>query len=371
MPKILHIAKPVAGVGVYIALVCKFINEDFENFIICNKEDDTIELVSSKGIKIESFHAPIFRKINIIKDLKCLIKIIKIIRTVNPDIIHCHSAKAGYLGRIAGFITNKKTYYTPHAYSYLSTQSKLKKKFFKFLEKTISILPSYTLVCSNSEYDRAVNDLNINRKKVLTWNNSIEDIHGIKIEKDSPYYKKKYICSIGRPSYQKNTELLVKSILEIKNRIPDIHLIILGIGFYSPSLKNIENFISDNNLKNNITLIPWLEREKSLAILENSMLYVSTSRYEGLSYASIEAIALGKVCILTDVDGNKDIVKNGYNGFLVEEEVSSVSQKIISVIKDKDLLLKMSLNSRREYEEYYQIDSNIKLLEKLYLLEKF
>lgn len=367
MKKILHIAKPIAGVGVYISLVCKYIDEDFENLIICNKEDSTIKLVNSKEEKIKSFHVPIVRKINLYKDFKCLKAILKIIRNVNPDIIHCHSAKAGILGRIAGFITKTKTFYTPHAYSYLSTQSNIKKNIFKVLEKIVGFLPSYTLACSKSEYERAVKDLKIDKKKVLSWDNSIEDIGNLNVETDDFNYTE-YICSVGRPSYQKNTELLVKSILQIKNKIPNIHLLILGIGFYSPSLQSIEEFIEENDLSQNITLIPWLEREKSLSILKKSLFYISTSRYEGLSYAAIEAMSLGKLCILSNVDGNRDLIKNGYNGFLVEENISSVSKKIIETIESKELLKRMSINARKEYEQFYNIEKNILLLEKLYLL---
>mgnify|MGYP000315451486 CR=1 FL=1 len=153
-------------------------------------------------------------------------------------------------------------------------------------------MPSTTLACSNSEYKRAIRDLKIKKDKVKVWSNSIENRI---ISTNNEYLEKiprDFICTIGRPSFQKNTELLVEAIRIIKKTRKNIHLVILGVGFYSPILDVIKKSIVKNNLSQNITLIPWLERNKSLAILEKSQLYVSSSRYEGLSYSVIEALSL-------------------------------------------------------------------------------
>ena len=57
-------------------------------------------------------------------------------------------------------------------------------------------------------------------------------------------------------------------------------------------------------------------------------MYISSSRYEGLPYSVIEALSLSKPCVLTDVDGNKDLVKDNYNGFLVKEDANELAEKI-------------------------------------------
>ena len=367
MPKILHIAKPVAGVGVYIALVCKYIDENFESFIICNKDDANVELVNPKGLKIKSFHAPIFREINLIKDLKCLIKVIKIIRAVNPDIIHCHSAKAGFVGRLASlFFSKKKIFYTPHAYSFLSAESDNKKLFFTYLEKIFSFTKSKTIACSKSEYNRAVNDLNISPKKVCVWNNSIEFNFNLKKSKILESLPEKFICSIGRPSFQKNTGLLIDTMFVVKNKISDIHLVILGAGFDNLFLEKIIEKIDKLNLQDNITIIKWLDRSESLTILEKSQFCVSTSLYEGLPYSLIEALALSKPCIVTNVDGNKDLVKNEYNGYKVSFDKNEIANKICYLLKDENLIEIMSKNSRKEFLNRFNIKKNIISLQEIY-----
>ncbi len=363
MLKIVHIAKPVAGVGVYLDLLTQYLNKDnFEQIILYNKDEVDLK----ENVLREIIHIPLTREINLFTDVKCLLHIIQVLKELNPDRVHCHSAKAGILGRIAGAYLGISTFYTPHAYSYLSAESRLKRFVFKNLEKVFRLLPAKTIACSTSEYDRTINDLKFKEKKVFLWKNSIKDLIYKKQLKKISNLPEKFICSIGRPSYQKNTDLLVKTLFEVKKSVKDVHLLILGVGFYSPSFEGVERFIKKNNLQNNITFVPWLEREQILEILKNSKFYISTSRYEGLPYSIIEALALSKPCIVTNVDGNKDLIKNNYNGFLIEEDSLKLSQRVIELFKDDDLIKRLSTGARRTFEDNYNIEKTITQLEKIY-----
>lgn len=363
MLKIAHIAKPTGGVGVYLNLLTKYLDKDkFEHILLYN--EDEIELKSNTFKRL--YNIPIIREIRFFTDIKCLIAIIKHLKVVKPDRIHCHSAKAGILGRIAGAYLKIPTYYTPHAYSYLSADTSFKRKLFKSIEKIFRFFPAKTIACSPSEYHRTINDLNFSKEKVRLWNNSIEDNLNTKPSELLKKIPENFICSIGRPSYQKNTELLVKAIIEAKKQQKDIHLVILGVGFYAPSYNHIKKMIAECGLVNNITLVSWLEREESLAILKNSKIYISTSRYEGLPYAVIEALALEKPCIVTNVDGNKDLVQQTYNGYLVEANAPEIADKIIEILSNEALAQKMGRNSRSLFEKNFNIEKNIKKLAQLY-----
>jgi glycosyltransferase involved in cell wall biosynthesis len=366
MLKVVHIARPLAGVGVYISLLVKNIDPiKFKNYIICNKNEDIIDIRDHNKDKVKTYHANIIRNISLLNDVKTTIKIIKLLKEIKPDIIHCHSAKAGILGRIAGSFLGVKTFYTPHAYSYLSTTNLIKKNIFKNIEKFLGYFSSKTIACSESEYNRTILDLKLLKKKVFLWRNSINDIS----QNNSVSLKSKTydLCANGRPSYQKNTELLLESLLKVRKRIPNIQLVILGVGHYSPNLNRLNEIIEKEKLKKNVTLVPWLERDKSLQILRNTKIYVSTSRYEGLSYAALEALSLSKPCILTNVDGNNEIVYKGKNGFLVDEDSCLISEKIIKLLEDDNLLLKMGEQSRKYFKNNFNIETNINELENLYL----
>ncbi len=366
MIKVVHIAKPIGGVGVYIQLLAKTIDSNlYEHIIIQNKNDKNLKIVTDKEELIKRYHVNLIREIKPINDILSLIECIRILKKEKPNLIHCHSAKAGILGRLAAFFLKIPVLYTPHAYSYLSTNSYFKKTIFKLTEQLFKHLPGKTLACSQSEYYRTINDLKFDPNKVFLWNNAIDEIKPVanKIDYNLP---ENYICNIGRPSYQKNTELLINSIYQVKKDIPNIHLVILGVGYYAPSLKKVTSLINDLNLTSNVTLISFINRQDCLAILEKSNLFVSTSRYEGLPYAGIEALMLKKACVLSDVDGHKDLIDNTVNGYLTEQNTSKIAEKIKYLLTNHSVRKKMEEASYTKFQRNFVLKNNYKKLENIY-----
>ncbi len=371
MYKIAHIARPISGVGVYVKLLVKHIdNQKFENILIYNKQGEEVIIKDKSQNEIPKFQVNLRRELNLLKDIKCLFNIINLLKKNKPDIIHCHSAKAGILGRIAGAYLRIPTVYTPHAFSYLSSKKSLKRTLFLTIEKVFRFLPSRIIACSNSEYNRAVNELHFKKNKVYIWNNSIEDMIELTPSKITEKLPKKFICSIGRPSYQKNVKMLLEVILQIKNNIKDVHLVLLGIGRESAEIDKLKEYVKNNDLDKNITMISWLEREETMSIVKESYMYISSARYEGLPYAVIEALSLSKPCVVTNVDGNKDLITDNYNGYLTEQEnTKNMAERILSIFNEKELTKQMSVNSRKEFLKKYNIEKNINELEKIYLCE--
>lgn len=367
MIKILHIAKPVAGVGIYIQLLSKFIDVNkFKNEIILNKSDSNLKISDKFGNDIKSYHLNLEREVSFIKDLVVFFQLLKLVKKIRPDVIHCHSAKAGILGRLVASSINIPCLYTPHAFSYLSTDHKLKKRMFKFIEKCFKYSSSKILACSKSEYNRAVNELKFSENNVLLWENSLPKFNTKEMVKSKINLPKKYICTIGRPSYQKNTELLIETIYKVKDSIRDIHLVVLGVGFFSPKLQNVKNLIDKYDLSSNITLIDWIDRKEILTILNSSDFFVSSSRYEGLSYAGLEALMLSKPGVLTNVDGNKDLIEQNKNGFLVDANSTIFADKIVELYNSKDLIRDMSIASKKKFENEFNLEKNIPKLERIY-----
>lgn len=371
MYKIVHIARPVAGVGVYINLLAKYLdNKKFQNILICNEQENIVEIKDKLKKSIPQYHVNLVREINLYNDSKCLNSIIGLLREIKPDIIHCHSAKAGFLGRLAGVYLKIPTLYTPHAFSYLSAENNIKKRAFKFIEKIFCLLPSKLLACSPSEYNRALTELKFKKEKLYLWNNSIEEIITLKPSKLLDELPDKFICSIGRPSYQKNIEMLLDAMSILIKREKNIQLVLLGAVLNTLSTHKIKTLIKEKGLTHNITLIPWLKREETLSILKASAIYVSTSKYEGLPYSVIEALSLKKPCVVTNVDGNKDLITNNYNGFLIPLNNSSeMADKINIIFNDEELQKQFSKKSKEEYLKKYNIKYTIKELEKIYLSE--
>lgn len=364
--KIVHILHSVGGVEVSLRQILENIDSVlFENIIIHGNNDES-NYFDSKKQNIKEYKTTIYRDISLLKDLNGLIRILRILRKEKPDLIHTHSAKGGILGRIAGKVLQIKVLHTPQAFSYLSTDSKFKRNIYLLIEKIFRNNNTILLASSDSEKERAINEVGYKANKVIVFNNSIlpvQDNLSLSINKSWP---ESYICTVGRPSFQKNIEEMVKVFYEVNTRHKS-HLVIMGVGYYSPELESIKQLINELGLNNKITLLEWTNREDVFYIIKNSQFYLSTARYEGLPYSVIEALALSRPCIVSDCDGNKDLIQNNYNGYVIKNNcIPDYVEKIEKFLNNKELLGEFSKKALKSFNQNYNIKNNISILERIY-----
>lgn len=373
--KVLHIGNLKSGIDTYVRNTVALASDDFE-FVIVNGADDNSKPYMRHGKQVKTYSIDMYRALNPVKDMKAVMQAIKIIRKEKPDLVHCHSAKGGVIGRFAAFFTGTKVVYTAHAFSFLSAESSKKKKVFLLLEK-IAKLNSYLLACSGSERELGIKVVGFNEKKAFAWNNAVPDANeeltrnsqNSRISDSSnpvPKEGERYITSIGRPSYQKNPLFMVEVAHGIHLKHPDIKFYLLGVGFYSPMLEDMKKLIQQYDMDDTFYLLPWLSHEETLKYVKGSMLYFMTSLYEGLPISVIEAMSLGKAIVASDVLGNKDSVKDGYNGYLLPLDEKVFVEKMNELVENDDKRKVMERNSRVYFESDFFIDNRIKALEKIY-----
>lgn len=360
--KVLHLGRIVGGVETSVLEICRAIDSTRFECLVATNETDT-SYINDSGDDCKKYSIDFERSINPIKDIKAIVQLYKIIRVEKPQIIHCHSSKGGLIGRIVSLFFKVKVFYTPQAFSYLSTNSNLKRKFIIFYERALKPLTTVLLACSNSEAERARNEINYSSKKVIVWSNSITQIASTRSKLDQSL-----LINLGRPSFQKNTMLLVDVmhyIVHVKKK--NLSLKIIGVGVHSPLKDEVSTQIKRLNLENNIELVDWADRSETLNTLSSALCYVSTSRYEGLPYAILEAMSLGIPTVATNSDGNRDCVFENETGFLIEEEiVSHFADRIIQLHENGDLREKMSMQSISRYKSDFDIRNTIPRLELIY-----
>ena len=177
-----------------------------------------------------------------------------------------------------------------------------------------------------------------------------------------------YIATVARPSFQKNIESMLRTIAKVKMSHADVNLVIMDVGHYNPNLESITSMIKSLELQNNVTLVEWQDRQNILEAIAASAFYISTARYEGLPYSVIEAMAVGKALLLTDVDGNRGLVVKGENGFLVKEnEESALAEKIIYLHTNISVRAAMGTKSKELFENQHNMLNQIKYLEHYYM----
>lgn len=326
---VLLIAEALGG-GVrrhIVDLIENLDSEQFEIFLIYSIEraDETfikkIPELRKKAKLIEC--DDLVREIHATHDLQAFKQIKKYIKEIHPDVVHCHSSKAGVLGRLAAKQCKvKKIFYTPHAYSFMATEfSSIKKRAFVLIERFLSKhATTKTFNVSNGEKKTAL-DVKLDQPdKFEVIYNGIPDLKRT-LTKEEVRQKLKLpidafiVGTTARMIQQKDPMTFMEIAKEVIAENPIVHFVYVGDG---PMFEEISQFISKNQLTKNIHLLGF--RDDATDLLWGYDLFMMTSLSEGLPYAPIEAMQVGIPILATNVTGNDEVVKNGHNGKLLNYE---------------------------------------------------
>lgn len=125
----------------------------------------------------------------------------------------------------------------------------------------------------------------------------------------------------------------------------------VGSGEDEISLKNL---VGELGLGNRVEFIPYADHDKVSELLRSSHIFIRPSLSEGLGNSFLEAMALGLPIIGTDVGGIPDFLKDGKTGLFCEvRNPKSISEKVMMLVKDKDLYQRISESGRRVVSEGY------------------
>lgn len=240
------------------------------------------------------------RAIRPAEDLAAFRELRRIADEVRPDIIHLHSSKAGALGRIAFAAWGRPVFYTPHGYSFLMQDAGRAKRFlYRAIEALCGKCPATTVSCSEGEHRES---LALARRAVYI-NNGINTaaLDALLAALPAPEPHPFTVFTLGRISAQKDPALFNETALAA----PDVRFLWIGDGDLRGALT-----------APNIEVTGWVRREEALAHAAGADMFILTSLWEGLPISLLEAMYMKKPCAVTDVIGNRDVIRNGENGFI-------------------------------------------------------
>ena len=184
-----------------------------------------------------------------------------------------------------------------------------------------------------------------------------------------PSLQGKYkIGNIARLTPQKNPLLFVDiANAVIKKAGTDVHFYILGIGEHDHLMNEVQARIKMYNIGigANLHLLERGDLQTSIHFLQQLDVFLFPSVFEGLSYALLEAMLQGVPAVVSNVDGNNDVIQNGINGFTchsLDEYVSS----IISLLDDETRRKQLGDAARQYVSDHHDLKKNIHKLEAIY-----
>jgi glycosyltransferase involved in cell wall biosynthesis len=326
--RVLHVIARlnVGGTARYITRLAEELpKQKIETFIatgfVQGSEQEDPSAKNLKVIRIRSLG----RQINPIKDHFAFKQLLKVVNEVKPDILHTHTFKAGYIGRIKTREINKaagkqvKFVHTFHGHLFDDPEfSGLKSLIITSFERRFAMRTD-AIITVGAQVAKELLEREIGQPEQFT--NIPPGVEPLKLPKAKPRTKIT-IGWIARVTGVKNP----LRALEIAKLFPDAQFLIAGGG----DLLNQVRAQAPKNTK----VLGWTDAAKLFAA---SDIILSTSENEGMPIALIEAQLASKPVVATNVGGVAEVVLNNKTGFVTKKNTQELAKALEKLIASKSL----------------------------------
>lgn len=324
--------------------------------IACNIQQEVNQELLDKGCKVYNIdfqRSPLNTgNYSAYKDLK------KIIKNGKYDLIHTHTPVASVISRLAcKNIKDIKVLYTAHGFHFHKNSPLQNWLIYYPIEKWLSRFTDCLITINEEDYNIAIN------KKFKAQ--EIKMVHGVGIDLnrfEPQTLKKKYqvrkeygykeddfiLFYAAELNHNKHQDLLIDVINILKDKVPNIKLLLAGNGVLEDEYKGQ---VKELGLDSNIEFLGFRSDVQNLLMLLD--IAVASSRREGLPVNVMEAMATGLPLVITDVRGHRDLVQNDINGYLVDvDDTEGFAKSIEKIYKDNELKHRFGLNGIKLVKQY-------------------
>lgn len=311
-----------------------------------------LKKAKSEGVRIINIRS-FFRRLNPVCDLLTFFSLFLLLVKEKPRIVHTHTSKAGFLGRLAAKLAGVSIIiHTPHGHVFSGYFGPSKTMMFIILERLATRMTDRIVALTDSEKDDYIKLRIADEDKVVVIHSGV-DLAEFKelAESEIPKIKRELglpegslvVGTAGRLEPVKGPEFLVKAARDVISKHPNTIFVFAGDGRLR---KDLEKRTSDLGLTKNVIFTGW--RQDIARMISTYDIFVLPSLNEGMGRVLVEAMALGKPIVASDRGGIKDLVVQGKNGFLVPARNPKLLAKHIQIlIEDKEKRTRMAGEGRK------------------------
>ena len=348
---VLHVVEAHGGVERYLVTLLTKMKSypQFEHILVCS---ESIDLNKFKGLVrdiavIHSMH----NRINFKDDLKSIAAVRKQIRKFRPDIVYCHSSKAGAIGRAADIGFKNKLIYNAHGWAFNMKGAGKKKLFiYEMIEKILAHMTDKIICISEYEKKSALKHKICKAEKLAVINNGIDldEYKDLKPKSRSEIGIPEnafVVGMIGRITPQKAPDIFVKMAAIVKKKIPEAFFIIVGDDIGGDKYRQkTEKLIDALGLTNCFLITGWVDDPLNYACCFD--IAALLSRWEGFGLALPEYMMLGKPIVGSKADAIPYVV--GDAGLLAAvDDYKAAAESVIKLYNDKILRNRIIENGKR------------------------
>ncbi|MFH1904554.1 MAG: glycosyltransferase [bacterium] len=352
----------VGGVQKRMVSLLPKLNKEKYDIIVCSfKSGELRRCLEQSGILVKI----VPRRFKF--DPVCIYRLYSIMKKENIDIVHTHCHKPNTTGRIAAKLAS-----VPVIIANEHNVDSWKGGWQLTLDKWFAAYSDKIIAVSEAVKNFYIENANIlaNRFEVIYngvdldfWQKNIPSQKVI-LEKKAKLgllQGDKVIVAIGRLHPQKGHEYLLRAARKIILKMGNLKFLIVGDG---PMKESLESLSERLGIKENIVFTGNREDIKDMLYLSD--LSVISSIREGFSNVVLEAMACEKPVVATDVGGNKEIIIDGENGFIVpSRDEDALADKMLTLAGNEELTIRMGL-AAKETVKSFSLSRMIHKTEKLY-----
>lgn len=301
-------------------------------------------------------------------------KLVRIIIRNRIDIVHGQGGRAEFYARLATKLTRRAKYVSTIAMPVEGFDvGSLRKKVYTFLDHFTERFVDRFIVVSEALRNRMISQHGIPPEKVIKIYN------GIEIECYTPDSGNKFrnkilneygldkdtilIGAIGRLVWQKGFEYLIRAIPTITKECPEVKFLIVGEGPLRKELVALSRELGVNEE----VIFPGF-RSDIADILAAVDLLAVPSLLEGFPMVTLEAMAMAKPIVATNIDGITEQMTDGVNGILVPpEDPVALATAVIRLLGDRKSAQQMGMAARGKVEREFSVERMVSETEKVYM----
>ena len=322
----------------------------------------------------------LIRAINPPSDVLSYYQIKKLLRQLQPDVVHTHSAKAGILGRFAGYGLKGKwgenlpaIVHTIHGLAFHQYQSKALSKFYIAIEKSAAKRTDFFISVADAMTEQAT-AVGIGRPEQFTTAYSAikEDdfLEPISQERRTDFRRKYRInedaivlVSIARLFMLKGHKYIIASAKQLSERFENCIWLFVGDGNLAEHLKQQ---VRQLGLAERIKFTGLLPPGEIPLAIQSSDILVHCSLREGLARTLPQAMLCGKSAVSFDVDGAKEVVNENTGRLIEPKNVEQLISACAELIEDENLRKKLGENGRESVIEKFAPETMVNTIEVVY-----
>jgi glycosyltransferase involved in cell wall biosynthesis len=347
--------------------LARFLDRGRFDIAVCSRGGGPLaDTLREEGIP----HFPIafsklFRK-HIVKDL------ISLLNSQNFDILHTHGGVAGFYGRWSAHKCARsiRVVHTLHGIHYLHYRNFFLKHFFIYLERKLSHYSDAVIFVSYADREMGRRFQLVPESKQIVIKNGIdfkafeaealciEKAEGLELDSSVPI-----VGTVARLHRQKGLPYLIKAAGRIREAIPDAKVWIVGGGSLFHKFRKLKKKLG---LENTIQLLG--ERKDIAPLLSRFDVFVLPSLWEGLPYSLMEAAALARPVVATEIAGVAELIKHGETGLLVPVKDSNrLAHSVIRLLQEKEYAARLGQNLKNSVRQQYTLSQMVQKIQDLYL----